>query len=146
MSDSIRHISRATEEYFLRFVALLHIAFPNEFVRGVIWLAINNANVNHVLNDRSLTELYASIDSPVPDSERRAVSRSAIAQSLGLPLETCRRHINALIADGLCQEAEGGAVIVPGRQLNSPVMRDLMKENMINLRRLLGRLDIKAEL
>ena len=146
MPDRCRHIARASEEYFLRFIALIHTAFPNDLVRGVIWLAINNANVHHLLNDRARGDVYASIDHPVPDAERRAVSRSAIAQSLGVPLETCRRHINALIADGLCVEVPGGAVIVPAAQLKSPQIRELMVENLINLRRLLSRLEVKGEI
>jgi hypothetical protein len=146
MTDRTRHIGRATEEYFLRFVALISTVFPNDLIRGVIWLAINNANVQHLLDDKPRGALYASVNRPVPDAERRAVSRSAIAQSLGMPLETCRRHVNALIAEGLCREVDGGGVIVPADQLNSPQFRDAMAENAVNLRRLLSRLDIRAEL
>jgi len=145
MPDRVRHIARASEEYFLRFVALLHAVFPNDLLRGVIWLAINNANVHHVLNDKALTDRYASINRPLPDSERRAVSRSAIAQSLGVPLETCRRHINCLIAEGRCVEVEGGAVIVPASQLSTPAVREAMRDNLGNLRLLLNRLDLKAD-
>jgi hypothetical protein len=136
---------RASEEFFLRCINLLNSIFPNDLLRGVIWIAIINANIYHLLDNPELGDAYAGEDTPPPDSERRPVSRAAIAQSLGLPLETCRRHINQMVHDGLCVEVEGG-VIVPATRLSSPQANQANQQNMVNLRRFLQRLGVKGEI
>ena len=145
MADRSRHYMRASEEYFLRCIALLNSVFPNDLLRGVIWIAIIHANIYHLLDNPDLGEAFASEEAPPPDAERRPVSRAAIAQSLGLPLETCRRHINQMVQDGLCVEVDGG-VIVPAAQLSSPVALRANQQNVVNLRRLLQRIGVKGEL
>jgi hypothetical protein len=136
---------RASEEFFLRCISLINALFPNDLQRGVIWIAIIHANIYHLLDNIELGDAYAAQDTPPPDSERRPVSRAAIAQSLGLPLETCRRHINQMVQDGLCMEVEGG-VIVPASRLNNPAANQANQQNMVNLRRFLQRLGVKGDI
>ncbi len=52
-------------------------------------------------------------------SERRPISVLALSKSLKIPLETTRRHLNALISEGSCIRASGG-VIVPSALLAGP--------------------------
>jgi hypothetical protein len=42
------------------------------------------------------------------------ISINAISHSMGRPFETARRHVNALIEDGLCVRTGTGVVVMPG--------------------------------
>jgi hypothetical protein len=77
----------------------------------VIYLAVFSANIGRVMRDPSHTALHSS-DTPVPNDLRMPVSRRAIAESVGLPRETVRRKISALIAEGCLVERDGGVVAV----------------------------------
>jgi len=125
-------------------VALLQSVFPNELLKGVIWLAILDANTRYILDEAHPRHDYAAFQQLTPDARRRPVSRSAIAQSLGIPFETCRRQIGLLLAQGLCAEVKGG-LIVPARTLGDPRFLAIGEDNLANLRRLLRRLDAEAD-
>ncbi|HEY8617176.1 hypothetical protein [Phenylobacterium sp.] len=86
---------------------------------ALLVMAINQANILPLTRDPAARRRYGDLASPAPDTERRPVSISAIADSLGLPFETARRHIHRLRARGAC-ELEAGGVIVPAAFLSSP--------------------------
>jgi hypothetical protein len=123
-----RLVSRVTADFFLRYADLMAQRFDGSFQRGIIFLAVVQANIAHIghLSEDSLR--YASLDSPPPDSVRRPAPINAIANSLSLPYETVRRHIHGLIEDGYCVKVRGKGVIVPSRILES-------EENLQALRR-----------
>ncbi len=123
-----RLVSRVTADFFLRYADLMAQRFDGSFQRGIIFLAVVQANVAHLshLSEESLR--YAELDSPPPDTVRRPAPINAIASSLSLPYETVRRHIHALIEDGHCVKVRGKGVIVPARVLES-------EENTLALRR-----------
>ena len=123
-----RLVSRVTADFFLRYADLMAQRFDGSFQRGIIFLAVVQANVAHLghLSDDSLR--YANIESPPPDSLRRPAPINAIANSLSLPYETVRRHVHGLIKDGYCVKVRGKGVIVPSRVLES-------EENLQSLRR-----------
>lgn len=81
-------------------------------------LAINQANIAPLTREAAARSAYGGLGAPAPDTERRPVSISAIAHSLGLPFETTRRHVKALEASGVCIST-GRGVIVPQAFLQS---------------------------
>ncbi|WP_374470927.1 hypothetical protein [Phenylobacterium sp.] len=103
---------------FLVDVASLGIA-DLDSADALLVMAINQANILPLTQDPAARRRYGDLAAPAPDDERRPVSISAIALSLGLPFETARRHIHRLSAAGVCAIEERG-VIVPAAFLSSP--------------------------
>jgi hypothetical protein len=141
--DDSRRLMRASQEFFLRSAALLARLYPSDLTRGLILIAINSGNTGHLMDDPELDRRYGG-DVAVPDEHRRPVSRLAVANSLGIPYETARRHINALVADGWCVEISGRGVLIAAERLESQLMCGLRAENAVNLRRLLRRVGVEA--
>lgn len=54
---------------------------------------------------------------PLLSDERGAVSRRRIAETLGIPLETVRRHVASLVAAGLVAERGRGRIATTGGTL-----------------------------
>lgn len=86
---------------------------------ALLVMAINQANIAPLTRDPAARARYGALETPAPDDERRPVSLSAIACSLGLPYETVRRRVGRLHALGVCQLGAHGAV-VPESFLASP--------------------------
>src|SRR6185312_1431362 len=120
--DDSRRLMRASQEFFLRSAALLARLYPSDLTRGLILIAINSGNTGHLMDDPELDRRYGGEGVAVPDEHRRPVSRLAVANSLGIPYETARRHINALVSDGWCVEVAGRGVVIAADRLESPQM------------------------
>jgi hypothetical protein len=86
---------------------------------ALLVLAINQANIAPLGRDPAARRRYGGLESPAPDEERRPVSLSAVASSLGLPYETVRRRVRRLEAQGVCALGPHG-VVVPESFLASP--------------------------
>ena len=86
---------------------------------AVLVMAINQANIAALTRDPNARRRYGALEAPAPDDERRPVSLSAIAASLGLPYETVRRRVQRLAKRGVCELTEFGA-LVPESFLASP--------------------------
>ena len=59
----------------------------------------------------------------------------AIADMVGLPYETTRRYVQRLVAKGQCLRVAKG-LIVPAATIDGPGRRDMVRANLINLKRL----------
>ena len=113
----------------LRLFRLAADAGDGDLESFVIYLAVISAGVGRVLRDPALRRTYA--DEPLPDGLRQAVSRRAVAESVGLPRETVRRKIAALIASGHLVEQDGGvAAVGPVLEMrqNRPFVLSVIKE------------------
>ncbi|RAK60978.1 hypothetical protein DJ021_14760 [Phenylobacterium hankyongense] len=86
---------------------------------ALLVLAINQANIAPLTRDSAARIRYGQLDAPAPDEERRPISVSSIADSLGIPFETARRRVRRLEADGACATWPDG-VVVPATFLASP--------------------------
>ncbi len=86
---------------------------------SLLAMAVNQANIAPLTRDAGARVRYGHLENPAPDAERRPVSVSAVACSLGLSFETVRRRIRALEADGVFV-VTGEGVIVPETFLASP--------------------------
>ncbi len=85
---------------------------------GLTLSAIQHANVEHLSRDPHTSWAYAYV--APPDSERRPISVHALAETLSSSPETTRRHVDALVAAGLCVRLPGQGVIVPAGHFDTP--------------------------
>ena len=60
-----------------------------------------------------------------PDDRGGGISVNAISHSMARPFETARRHVNALIEDGLCTRTSAGVLVSPAL-LNEPEIAGLL--------------------
>lgn len=98
-----------------------------DFVRAIIVMTIMQANLQHL--NREMIDAEAG----VPDDRLRPISALAIANSLGVPRETVRRHIHRLAEAGVCRRVTGG-YIVPETVLNRPEQQAQLAETYQHLR------------
>lgn len=142
MSDEVvkvrdRLAIRLSTEYVLRSIDLMTAAMGGDLVKGLIFVAIVQANTQHLLTDDATSQAYSEADDTVPDEARRPVSVHALSVSLGIPYETTRRYVNKLLADGYCVRSRRG-LVVPGAVLRRPEMLNGLKRNFANLQRLVA--------
>ena len=123
-----RVIVRLTNTYILRHIGLLSQLFDQDVVKGLVFLAICDANVGYIDHVAETSHRYAGLDALTPDDLRRPIRPHKLALSLGLPRETARRKVNALIAEGWLTETEQG-VIASGQAVNSDGMRRALAVN-----------------
>lgn len=124
-------IERPAEIAAPRSLALARLSFAfllDEMTNGVaelepldvlLMLAINQANIAPLTRNPDARARYGQLEAPAPDAERRPVSINAVAASLGMPFETVRRRVRALVAAGVCAMCPEG-VVVPASFLVSP--------------------------
>ncbi len=114
-----RKYSRIAILFVVEAAKLLAQTAGGDMLRGLLFLAIVQANIQQVSGDPALSRQYGSSDLPPPDALRRPISVYSLAQSLRIPYETARRHIVQLIDQGLVERLRAG-VIVPTAVLMSP--------------------------
>ena len=85
---------------------------------SLLLLAVNQANIAPLRRDPEARERYGALETPASDDERRRVSISAIATSLGLPFETVRQRLRRLTERGAIAAGPDG-VYVPAAFLTS---------------------------
>lgn len=130
-----RVVTRISSAYFMRSLQLIASLLDGEVLTSLIFQAIVTANTQH-LDGTAAPEGYRGDGAPPPDDLRRPISVLALSNSLGLPFETVRRHVNKLLADGYCRRVKGG-VIIPQQVLESEFVKKLRRENLANVRKLM---------
>lgn len=128
---------RLSTEYILRSIDLMTKVVGGDLVKGLIFVAIVQANTQHILSDENMTQTYSEADDSVPDESRRPVSVHALSVSLGIPYETTRRYVNKLLAEGYCTRVRRG-LVAPASVLNREEMITALKRNFANLQRLVS--------
>lgn len=122
-------------EYLLRTLRNLGPIFNFDYERAIIALSVTMGNVQHLVNSPDL-EPYADLSTIIPPELQRPVTRLAITRATGLPRETVRRKVAALIEAGvLIKDQRGGVRMTPGL-LNVDPMRDAVEQNDADVRRL----------
>jgi len=108
---------RSEEEFMTRLgydlfistaVAVAEIC-EGDTLRGLVFLATWRLNVRR-LNEPGIVNALAH-GGRFPDIVRTPVASNAVAKFLGLPRETVRRHLKALVRAGLCTYTASGYVI-----------------------------------
>ena len=118
----VRAAIRLVANYMLRNVEVVSEAADGDLMAGLIFSAIVQANVRPISNDPKLAKTYGQMDAIPPDELRSPVSVNALAESLKIPYETTRRHVNKLIKLGFCVKVGTRGVIVPASVIASPTM------------------------
>jgi len=101
---------------------------PNGFLREtyrsaldtLLVLAIGQANLAPLARNPEFQKAYATLDTSPPDELRRPVRVRSIATSLGVPQETARRRVAAMVKAGVLAQTEAG-VYMPQSLTLSPV-------------------------
>jgi hypothetical protein len=126
-------------DYALRLMRVYTELVGGDPTMALVFIAAAQASTQHVKPSDPAVRDGAFIR----DDLRRAVTLSALARSLGLPVETTRRHVVRLTALGLVERTAKGGVLVTSRQLDAPKVRAAVLDNNINLGRLLHDLAVR---
>ena len=127
--------------HVLRSLSIAASLTDGDFVRGVILLAILNANTTEIRSSKGDQDYDTGKRVP-GDSLRTPVSVYAIAKQLALPYETVRRHVARLVEDGRCEKAGArGGIIVPASAILQMRPEALLRESLESLQVLIGDLD-----
>ncbi|WP_296599932.1 hypothetical protein [Phenylobacterium sp.] len=84
-----------------------------DIVDGLLFAAIQSANVATISNDPELQVAYAVLADAPPDELRRPVSVNAVAQSLRMPFETARRRVQRMVRRGALEVTAKGVRVSP---------------------------------
>jgi hypothetical protein len=127
----VRAADRAIAEYVLRASDLL-MGLTGGAIPGIIYLELARANLEP-LDDDQLAR---------PDVSKRLTPIRALplAQRLGLPRETTRRHLFALENRGFCRRGRWG-LTAAAPEAAWPQITALFSDNLTNVQRLFSRLD-----
>lgn len=131
-----RAVARISGVYILRLVEALGLI--GDMTDALIVLEVFRSNMEHLPLEPTGGEGFSIDDLPV-DSLRRPISAARLAERLGFPPETVRRHLSPLVERGLCARVKGG-LIVPAEALTRPNLRAALAANASNLHRLFGAL------
>lgn len=113
---SERAMAVAGVESFLRLLRHARDCFPQDDLETVaVYLTVAAASAGHALRNHAL--LVELAGGPLPDELQKPTSGRAIAAATGLPRETVRRKLNALVAEGRLVR-ENGSVRIPTDTLN----------------------------
>ena len=94
-------------ESVLRLFRLITDHYGGDLESFVVYLAVvSAAGTSRLLRSPELRERYGT-ETPLPTELMTPISRRAISESVGLPRETVRRKIAALIEQGHLEEANG---------------------------------------
>jgi len=113
-----RFVNRLGVDLFIRTAVALAEIFDGDALRGLIFVTTAHLNVSHLNSPRVLNPLAS--EGLFPDSLRRPASAYAVAKFLGLPRETVRRHLLALVDTGFCARVEDNGYVVMSETLRSP--------------------------
>lgn len=129
----LRAMARLTSDYVLRVVEAIILPM-GDLVDGLIFLEAFRSNVEHLpLEPWGPEGLDAQ--AMVGDDLRRPVTASRLAERLGLPGETVRRHVRRLETLGALERRPGG-FIAPAAALGRPELQQAIVGNVANLQRL----------
>jgi hypothetical protein len=130
---SARVLARLSAQYLLRALRLL-IDTYGDIRDGILTQTIVTANTSHLDTRYGEGWRYAGVDQVPPDELRKPISVARLAESLGLPFETARRHVRQLTDLGVCVRIRGG-LIVPQAVLDRPEARRSALANVGYVRR-----------
>lgn len=104
--ENHRALVRLSAQYFLKTLDIAKAAHGGDAMQAIIFTTLWSANVNQVRSRGGYDETL------VPDEERRPVTVARLAQLVGAPTETVRRHVVRLIEEGLCTRVGRKGVVV----------------------------------
>ena len=137
---STRHVYAVAMDFMLRTTETL-LPVWGDLTRSFIFAGAMSANARAITYDPEQAWAYADMDAPPPDEARHPISVRALAQAVGMPFETVRRHVHRMVRDGGLEWRDGG-VIVPmafmqreSFQHHSPMIAMRFTRMVIDLKR-----------
>lgn len=130
-----RHHLGLGVDYALRLVRLTTDLFDGDMVMGLVFMAAVRASSQQFRN--AAAHHPRDFAEPVPTEARRPISVSALARSLGIPVETTRRHVLKLTALGFAERTEGGGVLITSEILDREELRLAAVANAANMDKLI---------
>lgn len=121
-ADDVAIAAKLAGEFFVRGVEIVARAHGGDLLRGIIFTAIAVANGESA--------------PATGGGERRPVSVMSIAHSIGVPYETTRRYVNALVAEGLCRREGRRGVLIAEHAFLAPEMVAAYRETFASINRL----------
>jgi predicted transcriptional regulator len=134
-----RAVGRIAAAFFLRAMDEIRQVFSGEFLTGLVLCGIVDANTNYISDLPG--QPFANLEDQVPDAMRRPITAIALAEKLGLPRETARRHIRTLEQHGMCTATPSGLVVTQASLGKSDVIAATVR-NHSNVQVMLNQLRI----
>jgi hypothetical protein len=131
----VRLVVRLSSDYLLRLAEplTLHVG---DMVTAIVLLDLFLANTEHLpTSEAGADDVEWSAEGFVPDRLRRPVRAAVLADRLGIPQETVRRHLLRLEKADRCERKETG-YLLPARVLARPPIVKFMEDNRSHLHRL----------
>jgi hypothetical protein len=132
----IRAVARLMGAATLRVVE--RFGAVGDLVDSLVALEVYRGNIERLALTASASP-DAAPDGVADEAERRPVAVSAVAERLGMPHETVRRHVLELIGRGTCVR-EGRGLVVPAQALCGPALGPVFAETAANMQRLFAAL------
>jgi hypothetical protein len=110
LPSNARALLRVVGEYVMHCVDTHGRLYANDFVTGLVHVAIWIANVEQIRQGPANLEYGGLLDVP-PDHLRQPISVNALSTLLCMPFETTRRHANKLIREGLVVRTDKGLIV-----------------------------------
>jgi len=129
----IRLVMRSSAGYILRLAEPLN-RLMGDLVTALLLMDIIDANTEHLLETHE-DDLVLSTEGFIADEARRPVRANTLAERLGIPSETVRRHLKRILAADLCELADDGFV-VSSRILARDRFVQYMSDNQTHMHRL----------
>lgn len=141
-----QHMVAATivlTDFFMDYLRLLYAAFDGDITEAIVLGEIGQANTSRYLNthQRDALPLEALERDEILPGSIRGVNAFSAATASGVPRETARRKINALLAKGwLEKDAEGRLVATAAaRDHFAPTFNRTLCKRLIETAELLNR-------
>ncbi|HEX7694689.1 MAG TPA: helix-turn-helix domain-containing protein, partial [Sphingomonas sp.] len=106
-----RLVARQISELLLARVRRWHALVPQERINGVVFDVVLSAGIAHLAFCEAGSGRWIGVDQAARLG--RPVNATAIAQSMGLPMTTVRRHAVALVDAGLLVRTSAGFSVAP---------------------------------
>jgi DNA-binding Lrp family transcriptional regulator len=131
----IRLVIRLSSDYLLRLAEPISL-YMGDLVTGLVMMDVIHANTEHLPDTEAGDPDHGwSPEGFVSDDLRRPVRTTTLADRLGIPQETVRRHLHRLVKADRCERI-GDGYRVPNRILaRGPFVR-YMLDNRSHLQRL----------
>ncbi len=138
-----RHHLSLGADYSLRLVRLFTDIFGGDVALALVFIAAAQAGTQHLRN--TTTHAVPAEGEFFPDDLRRPISVSALARSLGLSVETTRRHVIRLVELGYARRTESGGVLVTSEILKREEVSNAAVANLASMRHLIRALSRAPE-
>jgi len=127
-----RYVMRLGMDFFLRLAGVFGDLFDGNLLTGLVFLAVAQASVQH--HNQPVRRNPAAADGVFPDDMRRSVSVLGVAQFLGIPYETARRHVHLLLEAGYVERRGARGVVVPADVMRRPEIDRAVSANYAYVR------------